>query len=231
MPWATIASIHRMKDPHVIARKVVPSAAALGRVARAEGSASASAPSARAKAGGSGTRVLGIDPGTLRLGYGVVEHAGPGRLTYVECGVISAPATKSRVDRLGVIGEGLAELIAELKPHVVAIEEAFFGKNIQSTLALGEARGVSIFVASQAGLPIAGYAPAKVKNTVVGHGRATKEQIAYVVRALLSLRRAPEPDAADALAIAVCHARSFDFARRAKQPVAAVKPTKQRRTP
>jgi crossover junction endodeoxyribonuclease RuvC len=146
----------------------------------------------------------------------------------VECGVISAPATKSRIERLGVIGQGLAELIVELSPAVVAIEEAFFGKNIQSTLALGEARGVSIFVASQAGLPIAGYAPAKVKSTVVGHGRATKDQIAYVVRALLALRRAPEPDAADALAIAVCHARSFDFAGRAK---AALKRSPGRRKP
>lgn len=210
-----------MKQPIALARKVVPGASALGRVARDD------VPVVSAKATAAApVRVLGIDPGTLRLGYGIVEHTGPGRLTYVECGVISAPANKSRTERLGVIGQGLADLIAELRPAVVAIEEAFFGKNVQSTLALGEARGVSIFVASQAGLPIAGYAPAKVKNTVVGHGRATKDQIAYVVRALLSLRRAPEPDAADALAIAVCHARSFDFASRA---AAAVKNSKPRR--
>lgn len=161
-----------------------------------------------------GERVLGIDPGTLRLGYGLVERSGPGKVSYVECGVITASASRDRVERLGVIGETLRELIDELRPTAVAIEEAFYGKNAQSTLALGEARGVAIFVASQAGLPIAGYPPARVKNTVVGHGRATKEQIAYVVRALLGLRRAPEPDAADALAIAVCHARSFDFGAR-----------------
>lgn len=188
-----------MKVLTTMARKVNPGGGTPGRLARKNTHA---AP----------IRVLGIDPGTVRLGYGVVERVGPGRLAYVECGIISAPATLSRIERLGIIGQGLIELIADLCPHAVAIEEAFFGKNIQSTLALGEARGVSILVATQAGLPIAGYAPAKVKNSVVGNGRATKEQIGFVVKALLSLRRAPEPDAADALAIAVCHARSFDFA-------------------
>jgi crossover junction endodeoxyribonuclease RuvC len=88
------------------------------------------------------------------------------------------------------------------------MEEAFFGKNVQSTLALGEARGVALFVAAEQGLSISGYSPATVKQSVVGHGRATKDQVAYLVRALLSLRRVPAPDAADALAIAICHARS-----------------------
>lgn len=211
-----------MKDLAEMARKVIPGAGAPGRLARPAEPANRVVPKGKAAP----VRVLGIDPGTLRLGYGVVETQGPGRMTYVECGVISAPAKLDRVERLGIIGQGLVELIAELRPHAVAIEEAFFGKNVQSTLALGEARGVSILVATQAGLPIAGYAPAKVKNTVVGHGRATKEQIGFVVRALLSLRRVPEPDAADALAIAVCHARSFDFASRA-----ALGNTVSKRTP
>ena len=87
------------------------------------------------------------------------------------------------------------------------MEEAFFGINVQSTLALGEARGVALFVAAEQGLTVTGYPPATVKKAVVGHGRATKEQIGFLVRALLSLRRTPEPDAADALAIAICHAR------------------------
>lgn len=186
-----------MKELATMARKANPAGGTPGRLVRA-----APAP----------IRVLGIDPGTVRLGYGIVERMGPGRLSYVECGVISAPAKLGRIERLGIIGQGLIELIAELRPHAVAIEEAFFGKNVQSTLALGEARGVSILVATQAGLPIVGYAPAKVKNTIVGNGRATKEQIGFVVKALLTLRRVPEADAADALAIAVCHARSFDFA-------------------
>jgi crossover junction endodeoxyribonuclease RuvC len=152
--------------------------------------------------------VLGIDPGTLRLGYGVVEHDGGGALRYVECGVITAPARDPRPARLAEIGRGLRELLVELRPHAVAMEEAFFGKNVQSTLALGEARGVALFVAAEQGLAVRGYAPATVKQAVVGHGRATKDQIGYLVRALLSLRRTPAPDAADALAIAICHARA-----------------------
>jgi crossover junction endodeoxyribonuclease RuvC len=152
-------------------------------------------------------RILGIDPGTLRLGYGVIDRVGPARMSYVECGVISAPARQARAERLRIIGCGLRELMEELKPDAVAMEEAFFGKNVQATIALGEARGVALFVSADRGLPIAGYAPARVKSTVVGHGRASKEQVQFLVRALLSMRRAPAADAADALAIAICHAR------------------------
>ena len=156
-----------------------------------------------------GVRILGIDPGSVRLGYGVVEAQGAGgaRVAYVECGVISAPAHQPRAVRLAEIGRGLRDLIAEVRPHAVAMEEAFFGVNVQSTIALGEARGVALFVAAEEGLEVTGYAPATVKKSVVGHGRATKEQIGFLVRALLSMRRAPSPDAADALAIASCHAR------------------------
>jgi crossover junction endodeoxyribonuclease RuvC len=152
-------------------------------------------------------RILGIDPGTLRLGYGVIDRVSPAKMTYVECGVISAPAKQARAERLVVIGRGLRELMAELRPDAVAMEEAFFGKNVQSTIALGEARGVALFVTTECGLPISGYAPARVKSTVVGHGRASKDQVAFLVKALLSMRRVPAPDAADALAIAICHAR------------------------
>jgi crossover junction endodeoxyribonuclease RuvC len=157
-------------------------------------------------------RILGIDPGSLRLGYGVIDRAGPARLTYVECGVIAAPANMDRPERLMTIGRGLRELVAELHPDEVAIEQAFFGKNVQSTLALGEARGVVTFIVTDVGLKVSGYAPARVKRTIVGHGAATKQQIGYLVRALLSLRRVPEPDAADALAIAICHARHHHLA-------------------
>jgi crossover junction endodeoxyribonuclease RuvC len=169
-------------------------------------------------------RVLGIDPGTLRLGYGVVECSGGSDVRYVECGVITAPARDPRAVRLGEIGRGLRELLVELRPDAVAMEEAFFGKNVQSTLALGEARGVAIFVAAEHGLTVSGYAPATVKQAVVGHGRATKDQIGYLVRALLSLRRVPEPDAADALAIAICHARAGATPSAARQPRAGRRP-------
>jgi crossover junction endodeoxyribonuclease RuvC len=153
------------------------------------------------------TRILGIDPGTLRLGYGVIDRIGPSRLTYVECGVISAPPRQPRSQRLLTIGRGLRELLEELGPDEVALEQAFYGKNVQATLALGEARGVALFVAGDRGLPVTGYAPARVKRTIVGHGRASKSQVSYLVRALLAMRRVPEADASDALAIAICHAR------------------------
>ena len=152
-------------------------------------------------------RILGVDPGSLRLGYGVVDRVGKAQLGYVECGVITAPARLSRALRLTAIGRGLRELVDELRPDEVAMEQAFYGKNVQSTLALGEARGVVTFIVSDRGLPLVGYAPAMVKRSIVGHGAATKQQIGYLVRALLALRRVPEPDAADALAIAICHAR------------------------
>jgi crossover junction endodeoxyribonuclease RuvC len=152
-------------------------------------------------------RVLGIDPGTLRLGYGVIECSGPAHVRYVECGVISASPRQDRPARLAEIGRGLRELLAEIRPDAVAMEEAFYGKNVQSTLALGEARGVALFVTAEHGILVRGYPPATVKLAVVGHGRASKEQIGYLVRALLAMRRTPEPDAADALAIAICHAR------------------------
>jgi len=99
------------------------------------------------------------------------------------------------------------------------MEEAFYGKNVQATLALGEARGVALFVAAEQGLVVTGYAPARVKQAVVGHGRATKEQIGYLVRALLAMRRPPAVDAADALAIAICHARNAAQPARARAAV------------
>jgi crossover junction endodeoxyribonuclease RuvC len=152
-------------------------------------------------------RILGIDPGTIRLGYGVIDHLAPGRHTYVDCGVISASARATREARLLTIGRDLRDLVDEIAPDVVAMEQAFFGKNVQATLALGEARGVALFVTQERGLTVAGYAPAQVKQIVTGRGAATKTQIAFFVRALLALRRPPEADAADALAIALCHAR------------------------
>ena len=152
-------------------------------------------------------RILGIDPGTLRLGYGIIDRVGTSKLAYVECGVISAPSRQPRNQRLLTIGRGLRELLNELGPDEVAMEQAFYGKNVQATLALGEARGVALFIAGDCGMSVVGYAPARVKRTVVGHGRASKSQVGYLVRAILAMRRAPEADAADALAIAICHAR------------------------
>jgi crossover junction endodeoxyribonuclease RuvC len=158
-------------------------------------------------------RILGIDPGTLRLGYGVVDHLAPGRTVYVDCGVITAAASHAREARLFTIGRDLRDLLAEVRPDVVAIEQAFFGKNVQATLALGEARGVALFVAQEHGVILAGYAPAQVKQIVTGQGGAAKTQVGYFVKMLLGLRRVPEADAADALAIAICHARLLGVGR------------------
>ena len=149
----------------------------------------------------------------MRLGYGVVESAGA-KVAYVECGVISAPAHRPRASRLAEIGRGLREVIAEVRPDAIAMEEAFYGVNVQSTIALGEARGVAMLVVGEAELTVVGYTPATVKKNVVGHGRATKDQIAYLVRATLGMRRVPSSDAADALAIALCHARQRGVGQR-----------------
>ena len=161
-----------------------------------------------AAAQSAGVRILGIDPGTLRLGYGVIDHHGPG-----------APGLRrlrrhharrralARDARLLTIGRDLRELLPELEPDVVAMEQAFFGKNVQATLALGEARGVALFVAQEHGLALAGYPPARVKQIVTGRGAASKEQVGFLRAGAARLRRAPAADAADALAIAICHAR------------------------
>jgi crossover junction endodeoxyribonuclease RuvC len=151
-------------------------------------------------------RVLGVDPGTVRLGYAIIETHGGARMTYVECGVIKAPDDPDIGKRLFAVAKDLAEVIVEFTPHVFAIEKAFHGKSAASALALGQARGAMMLLAHQHGLPTFEYAPAQVKRTVVGKGAATKEAIAERMKLLFALRCAPASDAADALAIACCHA-------------------------
>lgn len=154
------------------------------------------------------TRILGIDPGTRVLGYGaVVRHDTTRglRFDYVECGIVRTPASADMVERLGVIGRTLTEIIEELQPDELALEKAFHGRNAASALKLGQARGAIMLLASQLRLPLAEYAPAQVKQVVVGHGRATKHDVQQRVRMLLRMRKEPSPDAADALAIALCH--------------------------
>jgi len=151
-------------------------------------------------------RILGIDPGSLRCGYGVVERAGAGRVRYVECGVVEARASAPLPHRLVEIGAGLREVIDELRPQVVAVEGVFHGKNARSALQLGHARGVALLVCGEASLSVSEYAPATVKRSVAGSGRAGKEQVLRMVRTLCALERAPRLDASDALAVAICHA-------------------------
>jgi crossover junction endodeoxyribonuclease RuvC len=149
-------------------------------------------------------RILGIDPGLRITGFGVIERSGS-RLAYVTSGCVRSGAG-ALAERLKAILEGLAEVIAANRPQEVAIEKVFVNVNPQSTLALGQARGSAICAAVIAGLPVAEYTALQVKQAVVGKGHAQKEQVQHMVRRLLALPGNPSPDAADALACAICHA-------------------------
>lgn len=151
-------------------------------------------------------RILGVDPGTRVVGYGLIDCQGP-RFTYVECGVIRLHEHDPMPRRLLTLATTLAEILREHRPHVVALEAAFHGVNASSALKLGLARGAVMVVAAQHALGVAEYPPATVKRAVVGHGRATKSDVQSRIRLLCRLEREPSSDAADALAIALCHAQ------------------------
>ena len=149
-------------------------------------------------------RVLGIDPGTRVVGWGVIEGDGS-RVRAVAWGALRAKASLEVPERLRVLHEGVRALLAEHRPGLVAVEEAFFGKGARAALALGEGRGAALVAAALAGVPIRQYPPATVKKSVTGRGAAPKEQVGAMVRVLLGLAEIPEPaDAADALAVAIC---------------------------
>jgi crossover junction endodeoxyribonuclease RuvC len=150
-------------------------------------------------------RILGVDPGTLILGYGVVDLDGS-RLAAVEFGAIRARRGESIERRLGFIQSELETVIRRSRPDVLAIERVFAGKSIPSAIRIGEARGAVLAIAARAGVPVVEYTPAEVKKAVTGSGRAAKEQIQEMVKIIFGLKEVPRPaDAADALAIAVCH--------------------------
>jgi crossover junction endodeoxyribonuclease RuvC len=151
-------------------------------------------------------RILGIDPGLRATGFGVVERSAD-RLRYLSSGVVKSGAG-ALAQRLAVLLEGLAEVIRANRPAEVAIEKVFVNANAESTLALGQARGAAICAAVLAGLPVAEYTALQVKRAVVGNGHATKAQVQHMVRRLLALAGDPSPDAADALACAICHAHT-----------------------
>lgn len=151
-------------------------------------------------------RVLGIDCGTEYTGFGVVEHASNGQLSFVCTGAIKLSKKESLGMRLNHVYESLCALVEEHKPDVVAIEEVFYSVNAKSALKLGQVRGVAMLAASKCGIPISEYAPLSIKSAVVGYGLADKVQVQQMVMRLLRLPEPPEPaDAADALAIAICH--------------------------
>jgi crossover junction endodeoxyribonuclease RuvC len=172
-------------------------------------------------------RIFGIDPGSERTGYGCVETDGS-RHTIVVCGAISAPALASFPDKLHQIHARLAILLRDCRPDAVAIENLFHAVNVRSALKLGHARGVAMLAAVEAGVPVFEYTPAEIKRAVVGYGRAEKPQVQHMVKLLLGLAAVPSPhDAADALAVAICHVHAHP---RASRVVGAVAPAKSRAT-
>ena len=154
-------------------------------------------------------RIFGIDPGSERTGYGCVETDGRvARL--VICGAISAPAADPFPQRLARIHRELLAVLAQCSPDCVAIESLFHAANVSSALKLGHARGVAVLAAVEAGCPVIEYSPAEIKRAVVGYGRAEKNQVQQMIKLLLGLAQPPSPhDAADALAVALCHLHSL----------------------
>ena len=153
-------------------------------------------------------KVFGIDPGSERTGYGCVETDGS-RHRMIMCGAISSPSMTSFPDKLLTIHTQLTRLLQECRPDSVAIENLFFATNVRSALKLGHARGVAMLAAVEAGVTVVEYTPAEIKRAVVGYGRAEKHQVQQMVKLLLGLAVLPSPhDAADALAVAICHVHS-----------------------
>lgn len=149
--------------------------------------------------------IIGIDPGTINTGYGVVKYY-RNQLTLIASGIIKTPAVKEMAPRLETIYNELSRLIREFDPDAFALETAFYGKNVQSALKIGYARGVSMLAAMHNNLDTAEYSPREVKKSVVGNGAASKEQVQYMIKKLLGIRKTKiKFDETDALAVAVCH--------------------------
>ena len=154
-------------------------------------------------------RILGIDPGYAIVGYGLIEHAG-GRFTPIDCGVLTTPQDMPFPKRLKSLYDMLTLLITEKKPDVVAVETLFFNTNVTTAIQVGHARGVLILAAENAGIPVFEYTPLQIKQAITGYGRADKAQMQQMVKMLLGLAAIPKPDdAADALAVAICHGQSY----------------------
>lgn len=165
-------------------------------------------------------RVLGIDPGSRRTGWGVVDRSG-NRLRCAGHGCVTPPATAPLAARLHAIARGIGEVMDRTRPDAVSVEEAFFRENVRSALVLGHVRGALLVAAVERGIEVAEYSPREIKLSVTGNGGALKPQVAAMVRRLLALEDVPQADAADALAGAICHLnRSVFAAPRAKTPAA-----------
>ena len=155
-------------------------------------------------------RIIGIDPGSRLTGYGVIDSI-PGKVAFVACGVIKTTVKYPLANRLNEIFDGINEVIQLHDPEVAAVEEIFMSNNANSALKLGQARGAAVVAAMQNGLGVYDYSAKKVKRAVVGYGQAEKGQVQHMIRVLLGLSKEPSEDAADALAVAICHANQQFF--------------------
>jgi crossover junction endodeoxyribonuclease RuvC len=159
--------------------------------------------------------VLGIDPGSATTGYGVVARTSDGAVSLLECGVIRTQPGQPLPVRLRQIFEGVGEVLARHAVDALAVETVFYARNVRTTVVLGHARGAALLAGALRDLPVAEYAPAEVKHAIVGSGRATKEQMQFMVQQLLRLRSLPRPaDAADAVAVALCHCQAAQLQQR-----------------
>lgn len=159
--------------------------------------------------------VIGVDPGAAVTGYGVVARAGDGAVSLLECGVIRTAASDPLPQRLRQIYDGLGEVLCRHTAEVMAVEGVFYGKNARTTVVLGHARGAALLAATLRELPVFEYSPAEIKNAITGNGRASKDQVQFMVQRLLRLRSVPTPaDAADGVAVALCHCTAGVVAER-----------------
>jgi crossover junction endodeoxyribonuclease RuvC len=150
--------------------------------------------------------VLGIDPGVATTGYGVVAGGSGGAVSLVECGVVRTRSGQPLAARLREIFDGLSEVMLRHQVDTLAVESVFYARNVHTTVVLGHARGAALLAGAMHDIVVAEYAPAEIKQAIVGNGRASKEQVQYMVQQLLRLRTPPRPsDAADAIAVALCH--------------------------
>ena len=165
--------------------------------------------------------VLGVDPGASTTGYGVVARAPNGLVSLLECGVIRTEPSTPLARRLKEIYDGITDVLTRHQAAVVAVEGVFYAKNVRTTVVLGHARGAVLLAATMRDVHVAEYSPAEIKSAVVGNGRATKEQVQFMIQRLLRLKQPPRPaDAADGVAVALCHCNADAIARlRAARPL------------
>ncbi len=166
-------------------------------------------------------RIAGVDPGTIRTGVAILEESGKD-FSFIEARTIHAKEEEPIAERLKIIYDHLVQVFQELAPDVVALENVFYQKDFKAAVKVGEARAAAMLAASTCHIPVVEYPPARIKQSICGNGRATKEQVQYMVRHLLRLREPLGPDAADAVAVAFCHLHSNQFTKLKNEALAHV---------